>query len=62
MIMPTLPTQVVEIYTGDLTSILAQITEALTHDKRYDLTAISMFSAPGQVPGPGLACVCIWTK
>ena len=57
-----LPGQVVEIYTGDLGQILSTIQAAIVNKPSYDLTAVTLISAPGQVPGPGLACLCVWTK
>jgi hypothetical protein len=56
------PSQIVEVYTGDIYSIMLQIRAALVVNNRFALTGVSLLSAPGQVPGPGLACLCVWTK
>jgi hypothetical protein len=52
--------QTVTTHTGTLEEIRSQILATIAVKPNQALQALSFVSAPGQVPGPGLCCLCVW--
>jgi len=47
-------------YTGTLEQVKAQIAAEITRRPNGALLSVSLVSAPGQEPGPGWVCLCVW--